>query len=245
MTLPVPQREIWKTSEKVAFRLAHDIVSGGLVEGDHLPREAELVGHYAVSRESIREALRLLEAQGMVSIRRGPGGGPIVGRAESSNLGRTMTLYFHLSGSTYDELLHAWFDLEPGVAGRAAANPDRDQVARLMTPHLDRFEDGGDRACYMTHSNGLHFALSALDPNRVLRMLVAAVGDIIRTHVILAVDPFDIRELIDDDHRAIAQAVLAADVDAASAAMRRHIEQLDPIYRAHWDGSLFDLVTWK
>jgi DNA-binding FadR family transcriptional regulator len=245
MTLPVPQREIWKTSEKVAFRLAHDIVSGGLVEGDHLPREAELVDHYGVSRESIREALRLLEAQGMVSIRRGPGGGPIVGRAESVNLARTMTLYFHLSGSTYDELLHAWFDLEPGVAGRAAANPDRDEVERLMTPHLGHFEDGGDRACYMAHSNGLHFALSALDPNRVLRMLVAAVGDIIRTHVILAIDPFDIRTLIDDDHRAIAQAVLDADVDAARAAMRLHIEQLDPIYRAHWDGSLFDLVAWK
>ena len=162
--MPVQQREIWKTSEKVAFRLAHDIVAGGLVEGDHLPREAELVDHYGVSRESIREALRLLEAQGMVSIRRGPGGGPIVGRAESANLARTMTLYFHLSGSTYDELLHAWFDLEPGVAARAAANPDRGEVARLMAPHLTHFEDGGDRACYMEHSNGLHFAMAALDP---------------------------------------------------------------------------------
>jgi DNA-binding FadR family transcriptional regulator len=243
--VPVQQRAVWKTSEKVAFRLAHDIVADGLTEGDHLPREAELVDHYGVSRESIREALRLLEAQGMVSIRRGPGGGPIVGRAESSNLARTMTLYFHLSGSTYDELLHAWFDLEPGVAARAAANPDRERVRALMIPHLSDFDDGGDRACYMEHSNGLHFSLSALDPNRVLRMIVAAVGDIIRTHVILAIDPFDIRQLIDDDHRAIAEAVLDADVDSARAAMRRHIEQLDPIYRAHWDGSLFDLVDWK
>lgn len=245
MTPPVQQREIWKTSEKVAFKLAHDIVAGGLVEGDRLPREAELVDQYGVSRESLREALRLLEAQGMVSIRRGPGGGPIVGRAESANLARTMTLYLHLSGSTYDELLRAWFDLEPGVAARAAANPDRDEVTRLMTPHLTRFEDGGDRACYREHSNGLHFSLSALDPNGVLRMLVAAVGDIIRTHVILAIDPFDIRELIDDDHCVIAQAVLDGDVEAARDAMRHHIVQLDPIYRAHWDGSLFDLVAWK
>ena len=239
------QREIWKTSERVAFRLAHDIVSKGLVEGDHLPREAELVDQYGVSRESIREALRLLEAQGMVSIRRGPGGGPIVGRAQSSNLARTMTLYFHLSGSTYDELLHAWFDLEPGVAARAALNPDRGEVARLMTPHLRHFDDGGDRACYMEHSNALHFSLSALDPNRVLRMLCAAVGDIIRTHVILAIDPFEIRGLIDDDHAAIAEAVVDGDAEAAGDAMRHHIAQLDPIYRAHWDGSLFDLVAWK
>ena len=131
------------------------------------------------------------------------------------------------------------------MAARAAANPDRHEVARLMTPHLTCFEDAGDRTCYMEHSNGLHFALSALDPNRVLRMLVASVGDIIRTHVILAIDPFDIRELIDDDHRVIAEAVLGGDVEGARHAMARHIEQLDPIYRAHWDGSLFDLVDWK
>lgn len=242
---PARQREVWKTSEKVAFKLVSDIVAERLVEGDRLPREAELVDHYQVSRESIREALRLLEAQGMVSIRRGPGGGPIVGHAESLNLARTMTLYFEFSRSTYDELLHAWADLEPGVAARAAANPDRDEVARMMAPHLTDFADGGDRACYMEHSNSLHFALSALDRNSVLRMLVAAVGDIIRTHVILAIDPFDIRDLIDHDHREIAVAVLDGDAVAARRAMGRHIAQLDPIYRAHWDGSLHDPVKWK
>src|SRR6185312_1048128 len=101
-------RTVWKTSEVVAFAVARDIVEHGLRCGDRLPLEAEMVDHYGVSRESLREALRLLEAQGIVTIRRGPGGGPVVGKASSMNLARTMTLYFQLAGATYDELLAVW-----------------------------------------------------------------------------------------------------------------------------------------
>src|SRR5919107_894815 len=99
MLAPGVPRPVWKTSEVVAFAVARDIVEHGLRSGDRLPLEAEMVEQYSVSRESLREALRLLEAQGIVSIRRGPGGGPVVGRAESVNLGRTMTLYFQLAGA--------------------------------------------------------------------------------------------------------------------------------------------------
>src|SRR6478736_6338216 len=58
-----------KTSESVA----RDIVEQGLVTGDSLPSEAVMLEEHGVSRESLREALRLLEVQGLLSIRRGPG----------------------------------------------------------------------------------------------------------------------------------------------------------------------------
>jgi GntR family transcriptional repressor for pyruvate dehydrogenase complex len=239
------QREISKTSERVAFALVRDVVARGLRPGDRLPLEAELLDEYGVSRESMREALRLLEAQGIIHIRRGPGGGPIVGRAESANLARTMTLYFHLTGATYDELMRSWHALEPASAARAAANPDRDRVTASMAPHLEHFDDADDRGAYMEHSNSLHFAVLELDDNRILRMITSAVGDIIRTHVLLRVDPFEIRELIDCDHREIAAAIVAGDAVRAHDAMQAHIVGLDPVYRAHWDGRMTDLVEWK
>ena len=65
---PGGQRPVWKTSEVVAFAVVRYIVDHGLRFGDRLPLEAEMVEHYRVSRESLREALRLLEAQGIVSI---------------------------------------------------------------------------------------------------------------------------------------------------------------------------------
>jgi GntR family transcriptional repressor for pyruvate dehydrogenase complex len=241
----IHQREISKRSERVAIALVRDIVSRGLAPGDRLPLEADLLDEYGVSRESMREALRLLEAQGIVHIRRGPGGGPIVGRAESVNLARTMTLYFHLTGATYDELMRSWEALEPASASRAAGNPDRARVAALMAPHLEPFDDGGDPGVYMAHANALHFAVLELDDNPILRMITAAVGDIVRTHVLLRVDPFEIRELIDCDHHEIAAAIGAGQPELAQDAMRRHIAALEPVYRAHWDGRMTDLVEWK
>jgi GntR family transcriptional repressor for pyruvate dehydrogenase complex len=241
----IDQRTVWKTSEVVAFAVVRYIVDHGLESGARLPLEAEMVEHYGVSRESLREALRLLEAQGIVSIRRGPNGGPVVGRAESGNLGRTMTLYFQLAGATYEELLRAWRMLEPLAAEMAARNPNRLAIAGELDVHCSHFDDGGSRTAYMAHSNSLHFRVTDLADNRVLALVIGAVGDIIRTHVLLRIDPFELRALIDDDHAAIAAAVIAGDAGAAWQAMADHIDRLDPIYRAHWDGNLDDPIEWK
>ena len=81
-----------KTSESVARDIVHDIVTAGLQDGDGLPSEAAMLQQYGVSRESLREGLRLLEVQGLIRIRRGPGGGPIVGSLDPANMGRTSTL---------------------------------------------------------------------------------------------------------------------------------------------------------
>ena len=241
----VGQRPVWKTSEVVAFAVVRYIVDQGLRFGDRLPLEAEMVEHYRVSRESLREALRLLEAQGIVSIRRGPNGGPVVGRPESANLGRTMTLYFQLAGATYQELLRAWRMLEPLAAELAARNPDRKAVASRLDVHCEHFDDEGSRDAYTAHSNSLHFSVVDLADNRVLALMMGAVGDIIRTHVLVRIDPFEVRKLIDDDHAAIAAAVIAGDADGARQAMADHIDRLDPIYRTHWDGDLDDPIEWK
>src|ERR1700736_3250251 len=77
-----------KTSESVARDIVHDIVSGGLRTGDRLAPEAVMLEQYGVSRESLREGLRLLEVEGLITIRRRPGGGPIVVRVDPATVGR-------------------------------------------------------------------------------------------------------------------------------------------------------------
>ena len=94
-----------------------------------------MLEQYGVSRESLREGLRLLEVQGLISIRRGPGGGPIVGSVDPANLGRISTLYYHLAGATYAELFDAWEAAEIAIAELAARNPDRRAVRAAMAPY--------------------------------------------------------------------------------------------------------------
>src|SRR5262249_39838020 len=129
-----------KTSEIVALEIVRDIVAQQLKAGDRLPLESEMLVHYRVSRSSLREALRLLEVQGLIAIRPGPGAGTAVGKVLPGNLARTLMLYLHMAGATYDELLDAWTLSEPMLAELAARNPDRKRVREAMAPFLESSE---------------------------------------------------------------------------------------------------------
>src|SRR2546422_2612683 len=97
-------RRVLKTSELIARDIILDIFEGGLKAGDALPPEASMLKQYEVGRASLREALRLLEVQGLVHIRAGATGGPVVGAATAENLARMLTLFFGLAGATYEDL---------------------------------------------------------------------------------------------------------------------------------------------
>jgi DNA-binding FadR family transcriptional regulator len=109
-----------------------EIVAGGLEPGDVLPAEGLMLDHYEVGRASLREALRLLEAQGLVTLKSGPGGGPVVGAVDAANLGRTATLYFRLAGATCGVLAEAMLVLDPWLAELAAERADPKTAAEAL-----------------------------------------------------------------------------------------------------------------
>ena len=73
---PAMARRADKVSEVVARAIVHDIVSRGLEPGATLPSEAVMLARFQVGRASLREALRILEVHGLITIKPGPGGGP-------------------------------------------------------------------------------------------------------------------------------------------------------------------------
>src|SRR5437667_12177500 len=73
---PVPTPDLQKAAEVIAEHLRRDIATGALREGDALPPEGELLSHFGVSRPTLRSALRILEAESLLTITRGKEGGP-------------------------------------------------------------------------------------------------------------------------------------------------------------------------
>lgn len=236
-----------KTAESVARDIVHDIVAAGLLEGSALPPEGKMLEQYGVSRESLREALRLLESQGFLSIRRGPGGGPIVGTVDPANLGRVATLYYQLVGATYGELFEAWTVAEGYLAERAARNPDRPFVRATIEPFVDRTADDVESWDGVVDQHVLfHNALGTLAGNRVMQLSLMAVGQTVARHVVVASDPRELTELLCEDHSTIARAVVDGRPAKARDEMRAHLRRIATLYSRLSGGAVPDqLIEWQ
>ena len=212
-----------KTSETVARAITRDIIRDGRQPGDPLPSEATMLAHYDVSRESLREALRLLEVQGLVAIRRGPGGGPTVCTVDPANLGRVSTLYYHLAGATYRELWEAWILAETILAERAAANPDDAARTAAMAPYLDDDGQPADEIETLVHDHiAFHAAVASLAQNRVLEIALQTMGQIVSHHFVTTDDPRQLGSMMHDDHRHWLAVITAGDAHEARALMEAH-----------------------
>lgn len=236
-----------KTSETIARDVVHGIVERGLGTGDSLPHEAAMLDLYGVSRESLREGLRLLEVQGLISIRRGPGGGPSVGEVSPSNLGRTASLYFHLVGATHAELLEAWVLAEATLTELAARQADRQRVRTAMAPYLTDAPDGDGTELedYVRTRVRFHAAVASLADNKPLELMLQSFGQIV-THQFMGIaDPRDLQQTVDDDHTALARAIVAGYAKRARELMESHIRFVADFYTGRLGDRIHDFVEWR
>jgi GntR family transcriptional regulator, transcriptional repressor for pyruvate dehydrogenase complex len=234
-----------KTAEAVARDVVHDIIEAGLRPGDSLPAEAAMLEQYQVSRESLREGLRLLEVEGLISIRRGPGGGPSVGTVDPANLGRVSTLFYHMAGATYRELFEAWVIAESLLAERAARNPDAGLRRARMEPFIsgEPWNDEMLDDYVQTHAH-FHSTVGSLAQNRVLELSLATMGLIVSHHVPLAFDPRTLRESMHREHHDIAVAVVGGRASRARSLMHDHIQSVADMTSDAMGPLVEDFIEW-
>src|ERR1700738_5280910 len=122
-----------RTAEIVADELRRQIIDGELSDGDLLPRQEVLVEQFNVSLVSLREALRILETEGLVSVRRGNRGGAVVHAPAKSSAAYMLGLVLQSDSVPVTDLQTALKELEPSCAALAALRPDR---ATTLLPEL-------------------------------------------------------------------------------------------------------------
>lgn len=233
-----------KKSEFVALGIVRDIVKRRLQSGDPLETESEMLARYKVARASLREALRLLEHQGLITVRPGRGVSVAVGMPRADHLARTMTLYLHMSGATYDQLLAARILTEPILASLAAQNPDRALVERMLGPHRAAYTPGQEHLEF-EHGYAFHEVIAQLADNPVISLPIAAIAQMEAFHIIGACEIETLHEEDVCDHVAIADAVLKGDPDAAAAAMREHCENVAARFRFSWSHRVGEKIEWR
>lgn len=128
---PVP--EIERPHESVARQLRSAILDGTYLPGDRLPVERELSERFRVSRSAVRQALLILDQQGLVRVKPGVGGGPFVAREPLSAAVTAFENLLTVDASSVNEFLDAKMILEPAIATHAAR--------MLSLVDLDRLEE--------------------------------------------------------------------------------------------------------
>jgi len=129
-----------KTAELVASHVRRRIVTGELIEGDALPPETTLMEEFAISRPTLREAFRILESEGLITVRRGARGGARVQVPSSDVAARYAGLVLQHRGTTLSDVLEARVIVEAPAARMLAARRDRASIADKLQKELDSHE---------------------------------------------------------------------------------------------------------
>lgn len=241
---PVAHRPL-KVCELVALEVVRDIVAERLKPGDPLIDESKMAVRYGTSRASLREALRLLEVQGLITIRAGRGPGTVVGQASPANLARTMTLYLHLMGAKYDKLLDAWVRTEPLLAELAAENPDRELVRRRLIPFLETPEDSGPQKTPVAVGLSFHLVVAELADNPVLSLGLSAIAHIHTPPLLNVTKMEEMREALVHQHADLAEAIIAGDAPRSRRLMEAHIRHIVDDFRAYWPQIVGERIEWR
>ena len=232
--------QTFKVARAGPSRLAYEVVADRLRKmildrrrsSDRLPTEAELCERFGVSRSTIREALRMLASQGLITTRRGITGGSRIARLRHQDVGDILTIGLtalaRTDGCSVAELLEARELLEIPAA-RAAA-------ARHRPEHLERMrasvEDPGERDARHVFEVHRSFHAAILDAcdNRLLHLMTEPLFTILQTRFLRDRATPTFWSQVTTDHRAIMRAIAAGNGDAAAKAMASHLKRLRATY---------------
>ncbi|MBL7489969.1 FadR family transcriptional regulator [Frankia sp. AgB1.9] len=248
-----PQVHVPKVAELVAAEFRRRIVGGELGEGDELPRESDMQEEFRVSRPSLREALRILETEGLVRIRRGKVGGGVVRRPTVTTAAYHLALTLKANEVTHQDLATARLAIEPSCASLAAELPDRRAVVDELTRLVDESEACATTAAFTEAAHAFHLRLTELCGNTTMTLLAGtleAVWSFQESRVARVVldaedhpDNLKTRKRSIVSHRRLVAAIADGDSDLASREMRRHIVDMQQEVIGTYGSTVIDLAT--
>jgi GntR family transcriptional regulator, transcriptional repressor for pyruvate dehydrogenase complex len=230
MTVPVPTRSRGhnnfrprKTAMLLAQRIVTEISDRKLAAGDPLPPEHEMLAEYEVARGTLREALRFLEIQGVIRIKTGPRGGPIVSSPSSRHLASVFAMHMQLSHTSFRSVLEAREVLEPAMASRAAERISPEDLETLRQSTVRMAEQIEDVDAFLAENERFHSLIARGAGNELFSLVIGSLNWICDATPLGVEYPRISREKVLQDHVEMYEAIAARDAALAGERMARHI----------------------
>nr|WP_085999100.1 GntR family transcriptional regulator [Nocardia higoensis] len=217
-----------KTAELVARTLRRMIVDGQLQDGDFLPHEAELMTHFQVSRPTLREAVRVLESERLVEVRRGSRTGARVRVPGPEIVARPAALLLELWGAPVADVLAARAVIEPAAVEMLATSGDTEAFATLRAMVEDDIPAAYEAGTLAQATARLHLRLVELSGNSALTMIAGMLHEIAERQTAAAI----LEEFVPKpqynrllrSYRRLIELLEAGDGVEAAAHWRRHMD---------------------
>ena len=211
-----------RLAQTIAGQIKTRIIDSQMPAGSRLPTEAKLMETYAVSRSTVREAIKILQAENIVEVRHGLGSFV----AENTGVSRDpLGLSFTEHGALLPEMLEVRLLMEPDIAALAAKRrlpEDLDNMERQILQMMDAAAKGEN---YNRYDYGFHIAVAQCTHNTILPRIFPVIYDAIEAGYEQTVN---VRGSVKNAivfHRRILEAIRAGDEAGAREATREHILQ--------------------
>ena len=220
-----------RSFEDVVAQIRDAIIEGKLAAGERLPDERALSGVFGISRGTLREGLRALEALGVVEVRPGAAGGVFVAEPGGDQVGLALEALIHFSAATARDLAEFRDDFESATAGLAAERATPEDVATLeaIVHEFSRQAGDGD-VPWPTLAEvdaRFHDGVARASQNRVRMAIMLGIHRAL-FRASNALDPLmdvAMRQAIARELAGITRAIAAHDARLARARMRRHVKK--------------------
>src|SRR5512142_389420 len=122
---------VGRASNDIVQQIKANIFEGKLNPGDRLPSEKELIEHFGVSRITVRDAMRVLESQGLIEIKVGASGGAFVTKPSAEPVTQVLTDMLRLQGISVQELVEARLVIETSIVTLASQRAEREHLQEM------------------------------------------------------------------------------------------------------------------
>ena len=208
--------------ESVSLEIKKLILSGALKPGDRLPSEAEIAAQFNVGRQTVREALRILELSGFISIQRGYGGGPVVKDTVINQVASLLLDAFQMEKISIAKITAARVGIEKAVLDAViddAEESDLESLRENIGKAWDRVENG--LPC-IEENIEFHRLLAKASRNPVFVIVIEAIVSLIRNFHSLQMPDADTCEGAVKSHQDLLNAIIKKDRGKAFQLIEEH-----------------------
>jgi DNA-binding FadR family transcriptional regulator len=233
-----------KAAMLVAQRIVSDALRDNLEPGDLLLPERTMLEKYQTGRGTLREALRLLEFQGVIALKPGPRGGPVLQSPDASHLASTVVLLLQLKAAPFRTIVEVRTVMEPLISSLAAERISDEDLSELEATIAQMRDRMDDQHSFLDANKRFHDIIAWSSGNTLFGYVIESLLGIM-DGTALGVDyPGHRRTAILRAHEEIYEALKARDPKQAEARMRDHIEAYERYAERKFPQVLKETIPW-